>query len=69
MAKAKAYTVNEFCALYRVSRSQLYKLWREGQGPKFMKLGKRRLISRFAADQWRMREEERTERERLDAAA
>lgn len=46
-------TVNEFCRSHKVSRSRLYELWKEGRGPVFAKLGKRRLISAEAAATWR----------------
>jgi len=29
-------TINQFCAPEKVSRSQLYRLWREGKGPRFI---------------------------------
>ena len=33
------YTVAEFCASHRVSRSALYKLWAAGTGPRFKRIG------------------------------
>ena len=39
-AQPAAYDTLEFCAAHRISRSQLYKLWRAGVGPRFMRLGK-----------------------------
>ena len=50
---ALAMTVTQFCKEYSVSRSMLYKLWREGKGPSFFRVGNRRLISAQAADAWR----------------
>jgi hypothetical protein len=47
------FTVKEFCRSHKVSRSRLYELWKEGHGPVFAKLGKRRLISAEAAETWR----------------
>jgi predicted DNA-binding transcriptional regulator AlpA len=35
----QVYTVKEFCEAYAISRGTLFSLWREGRGPKFMKLG------------------------------
>src|SRR4051794_40023859 len=35
----QVYTVKEFCEAYAISRGTLFTLWREGRGPKFMKLG------------------------------
>jgi hypothetical protein len=53
-----ALTVSEFCASHRISRSQLYKLWRQSRGPRCMEVGKRRLISVEAAAAWRREREE-----------
>ena len=41
-------TINEFCALERTSRTQLYKLWAEGRGPRYYKNGNRRRITSSA---------------------
>jgi hypothetical protein len=48
-----AYSVDEFCARNDISRAYLYLLWRRGQGPRYMKLGARRLISDEAGAEWR----------------
>ena len=48
-----ALTLDEFCAANGVSRPMLYKLWRQGLGPKFMLVGFRRYISTKAAAAWR----------------
>jgi hypothetical protein len=50
-----AYSVLEFCKAYRICRGLLYRLWREGAGPKMMKIGKRTVISREAAQEWRQK--------------
>ena len=47
-----AYTVNQFTVALNISRSTLYSLWRDGQGPKFIKVGNRTLIPRESATQW-----------------
>jgi len=49
------YTVAEFCASHRVSRSALYKLWAAGTGPRFKRIGVKVLITREAAAEWRER--------------
>lgn len=54
------YTVETFCEAHHISRSYLYRLWSEGQGPKRTKLGRRTLISREAAAEWRRRMEAET---------
>ena len=48
-----AYDVAGFCRAHKVSRSLLYELWRQGRGPRVMRVGSRRLISREAAADWR----------------
>jgi hypothetical protein len=47
------YTVPEFCEAHRIIRSTLYNLWDLGQGPRVMRVGKRRLITQEAAAEWR----------------
>jgi hypothetical protein len=48
-----AYSVDTFCKRHGFSRAYLYLLWRRGEGPRFMQVGARRLISREAAIDWR----------------
>ena len=48
-----AYGVDEFCARHGISRAYLYLLWKRDQGPRFMQVGARRLISREAGAEWR----------------
>ena len=45
-------TVAEWCAHRRVSRSMLYKLWKEGRGPASHYIGTKRLISSEADAAW-----------------
>lgn len=47
------YSVAGFCEAYGLSVPMLYKLWTKGEGPAFMKVGVRTLISYEAADKWR----------------
>jgi excisionase family DNA binding protein len=55
-------TVTEWCEYRRVSRSMLYKLLAEGRGPLTHFVGKKRLISSEADDDWvRQREAEARE--------
>ncbi len=51
------YSVNEFCHEHGISRGLFYRLLRDGQGPATMKVGRRTLISREAAEEWRRRME------------
>jgi hypothetical protein len=53
-----AFTVDEFCRAFRISRSQFYKLRRLGQAPALMDAGKP-LISYAAAAAWRRACEEK----------
>jgi len=46
-------TVAEFCSTYRISRGTFYNLLREGRAPRTCMIGRRRLISLPAADEWR----------------
>lgn len=47
------YSVTEFCEAHRISRSLLYRLLKNGTGPRILKLGNRTLISAEAAADWR----------------
>lgn len=47
-----SYTVAEFCALERVSRSMLYRAWKEGWGPRYFMIGVSRRISHRARIEW-----------------
>ena len=52
-----SYTVNEFCAAERISRSMLYKMWAAGYGPDFYLVGvTRRITHRARIDFQRQRE-------------
>lgn len=56
-----AYSIARFIERNSISRAYLYQLWSEGHGPRYMQLGRRRLISREAAAEWRRRMEAETE--------
>jgi hypothetical protein len=54
-----SYTVKEFCAAERISRTTLYKAWAEGWGPDFYRVGATRRITHRARIAWqRAREAE-----------
>ncbi|MET4198754.1 hypothetical protein [Bradyrhizobium sp. LA6.12] len=57
-----ALNIPEFCEAFRISEDFYFKLKRQGEGPREMKVGKRTLISVEAANEWRI------ERERATAA-
>jgi hypothetical protein len=48
-----AFSINEFCAAHNISRTKLYEILRTPEGPRCMKVGRRRLISAEAAKEWR----------------
>jgi hypothetical protein len=47
-----SYTPDEFCAAERMSRSALYKLWKEGRGPDYYLNGVSRRITHRARLAW-----------------
>ena len=51
------YSVADFCREHGISRGLFYRLLREGHGPRVIKAGRRTLISREAAEEWRRRME------------
>lgn len=46
------YTINEFCAAERISRSLLYALWQQGRGPRYYLAGTHRRITEQARQDW-----------------
>jgi hypothetical protein len=60
-----ASTLDEFCASHGLSKPMLYKLWKQGIGPKFMIIGSRRLISAESAAAWREGLERQSEHDAL----
>ena len=48
-----AFTISEFCRRHGFSVSHYFNLASEGRGPRVMRAGKRVLISREAAADWR----------------
>lgn len=49
----EAYDVNSFCRAHGISRAHFYSLCKKGEGPRIMKAGRRTLISKRAAQDWR----------------
>ncbi len=56
MAKA-AITVAEFCTEQSISRATFYALQKQGKGPRTYTVGRKRLISTEAAEEWQRRME------------
>lgn len=48
-----AYSIPGFCADHHFSKAFLYKLIKDGKGPRLMKIGRRTLISAESAADWR----------------
>ena len=55
------YSVADFCREHGISRGLFYRLLREGRGPRVIKAGRRTLVSREAAEEWRRRMESATQ--------
>lgn len=47
------YTVEEFCFAHRISITSFYELAKEGLGPDVIRIGRKPLISRESAAEWR----------------
>jgi hypothetical protein len=53
-----AYSIAEFCRLHSITRPLFCKLQREGNAPRVMMVGQRKLISAEAAAEWRRAQEQ-----------
>jgi predicted DNA-binding transcriptional regulator AlpA len=62
-----AYSIPEFCRRHGISESFFFAEMKEGRGPRTMKIGHRRLISKEAAAEWR-RECETAPAQKTEAA-
>jgi len=47
-----AYSILDFCRTHGISKAFFYELQKEALGPRVMKVGRRVLISRQAAEDW-----------------
>ena len=65
----EACTIAQFCAMYGISPSFYWKLQALGMGPRVLKLGGRRFITRQAASDWLRAMEVESERAAAAAAA
>ncbi|MBN9133929.1 MAG: hypothetical protein J0H48_11290 [Nitrosospira multiformis] len=52
MNQPAAYTIPQFCAAYHFSRVHYYTLKEKGLAPKEIRLGRRVIITRRAAEEW-----------------
>jgi benzoyl-CoA reductase/2-hydroxyglutaryl-CoA dehydratase subunit BcrC/BadD/HgdB len=57
------YSTNTFCDAHEISRTQLYKQWKQGRGPRFYWEGDQRRITREAAAEYRAEREAETKSE------
>ncbi len=62
LGERDAYTLREFCARHGLSRAHFYRLQSLGRSPRLIRAGRRVLVSREAAAEWR-REMERDSEE------
>jgi predicted DNA-binding transcriptional regulator AlpA len=53
-----AFSIREFCQAHGISEGFFYKLKKQGEGPREMKIGARTLITFEAAAEWRRAREE-----------
>ncbi|MDX1998821.1 MAG: hypothetical protein SF066_13985 [Thermoanaerobaculia bacterium] len=53
------YSIRQFCATHQISKSKLYQLFKIGEGPAVLRVGRRRLITAVSAAAWRRRQEEK----------
>jgi len=54
------FDIPKFCEANKISRAFFYKLVKEGNGPRLMKVGRRTLITKEASADWRRRMEQQT---------
>jgi predicted DNA-binding transcriptional regulator AlpA len=52
-----AFTIPEFCRRHGFSQAKYFELASAGEGPRVMRLGRRVLISRESASDWRRQRE------------
>jgi hypothetical protein len=55
-------TMDEFCAAEKISRGTLRHLWAAGKGPRFFRVGVKKLISHEARLAWRRAREAEEEK-------
>jgi hypothetical protein len=48
-----AFSIDQFCEAHAITRPTLYRLWKDGKGPRIMRVRHRKLISWEAAAEWR----------------
>ena len=58
-----AFSPDEFSTRNGISRATLYNLWKRGDGPRFMRIGARRRITREAEADWQRHMEQHGEQQ------
>ena len=56
-----ALSIREFCSAHAISQGLYFKLKKQGEGPREMKLGARTLITLESAAEWRRERENATQ--------
>jgi hypothetical protein len=52
MSLPASYTIPQWCAAYHISRAHYYVLKEQGNAPTELRLGRRVIITRRAAEEW-----------------
>ncbi len=55
----EAYSIQQFCDVHGFSRGLFFKMMKDGRGPKVVKLGRRTIITKESAAEWRSRLEKK----------
>ena len=63
----QAHSIDDFCEDHDICRGTLYNLWKSGDGPRCMYVGRRRLITDDAAADWRRTMEAKATRDEPEA--
>jgi hypothetical protein len=60
MKERAGHGVKELCRRYGIATGTLYAAWRRGEGPKYMMIGDRRIVTDEAEADWRREREAAT---------
>ncbi len=59
--QTEVYSLNHFCKTHGISRGTFYNLVKEGRAPRIARVGRKVLITREAAAEWRSKIEKRSD--------
>ena len=65
----KAISIGAFCAAHAISRSGFYNLLAAGTAPKTIRIGRRRLVTVEAAEEWLQQMEARSAHQNAGASS